>query len=151
VLALGSELRAAIVNSVEEGDLLLGLDHFRDQGHGSFMGFHDWLRTPSFPKQVVGVRFLPHEKTFLPDDLLRGRPYLRCSAGSNGIEVFFQDARDFDQRLSGDQSFSFNKVMIANTQDVALVLDTEDLSPDELADIHEKLNLTGASWQGLAR
>jgi hypothetical protein len=146
VLYLGPRLHAAIVPPKEFSDLVLASIVFCDQRHGSFMGFHDWLRIPSLPKQIVGVRFWPHEASYLSSVLSRKADYLKPCG--KGFEVFFDPSRDYEGAASGDQAFGFNKLMLSESGEIALVVDTGDLSPDEDEDIRNRLNLQHAFWEG---
>ncbi len=111
------------------------------------MGFHDWLRKAWLPKRIYGVRFWPHELSYVPKKLLENRPYITPLAEHKGLEVWFSPERDYERAMSGDQSFGLNRVLIsADNNYAALVLDTYDLSPDELESIQSALKLEEATW-----
>lgn len=142
VLVLERSLKIGILSVAESEELRVGSTSFVDQGHGSFMGFHDWLRNPAMPHQIIGVRFWPHEKTFLPKSCLLDREYVSPMTTGNGFEIYFQANRSCDERLSGDQSFLFNKVLVSLEQNVALVLDIGCLSSNEARICREKFVFT---------
>jgi len=146
-LFLDLALKAAIVAPREVGDLTVGSSRLVDQRHGGFMGFHDWLRKASLPKQVFGVRLWPHESSYVPKELLENRPYITPLAELNGFDVWFGPQQDCQRHMSGDQSFGLNRVLIsADNGYAALVLDTHDLSPEELQSIESALKLEEANW-----
>jgi len=145
VLVLGEQLHISMVAAGESGQLIVGSTSFNDRRLGSFMGFHDWLRK-SLPPRILGVRFWPHEKSYLPDSDLLGKPYLASFDGGKGVGVFFCTDKNYDPHLSGDQSFCFNKVMFSEKNDVALVLDTRDLTSDEFRSIEQEITISEAKW-----
>src|SRR6202030_4551436 len=97
VLCFDVKLRASMLPARETGDLVFGSTIFLDQGRGGFMGFHDWLRTKSLPKQIVGVRFWPHETEYIPKELFGNRPYISPVADQKGLEVWFGSQLKFER------------------------------------------------------
>ncbi len=147
VLFLDRELRAAFLPPREAGGLIFGSVRLIDQGHGGFMGFHDWLRVPALPKRVVGVRFWPHEGSYLPKSILTTRKYISLLHKQKGFEVWFGSPAAHDRLMTGDQSFTFSRVLISGDKShAALVLDTYDLSYEERQSIEEALRFENAAW-----
>ena len=146
-LCLGNELTVALIEPKEVGNLCFASNEFVDQGHGGFMGFHDWLRKAGLPKQIHGVRFWPHEVEQAPVRLLAHRPYVSAVADGKGFEIWFVPQRDYDQDMSCDQAFGLNRVLISTDESQAtLVLDMHDLSPEELYSIEKTLTFDAAVW-----
>jgi hypothetical protein len=141
-LLLDASLKATILPAKDAGDILFDTVRLLDQRCGAFMGFYDWLRKRSLPKRVLGVRFWPHESSHLPSDVLSGKPYISTTHNHKRIEIWFGPDRSYDKEMSGDQSFGFNRVLIAsNNTQTALVLDTYDLSPEEFDSVRTILNV----------
>src|SRR5271154_415010 len=90
ILLLDAKLRTAILPSNESGDILFNSIRLIDQGHGAFMGFHDWLRQRSLPKRVIGVRFWPHEASYMQNSEWLNRPYISPLKGDKGLEIWFR-------------------------------------------------------------
>lgn len=146
-LLLDVDLRAANLPPKEVGGLLWSPNLLLDEGHGSFMGFYDWLRKRSFPKRILGVRFWAHNPAYLPKEILEKRRYVSVLHQKNAFEIWFGSERDCEAGLSGDQSLGFNRLLISSdNSQAALVIDMNDLSPDEIHSIESALKFEEASW-----
>jgi hypothetical protein len=88
--------------------LYLDDEVFLDLGKGDWLGFYDWLRPA--PGQIAGVRIWLDKE--LP------RPLFKCQ-GVELIEtnqellIFFDQDRQFNESLSGDQEFISNQLFIS--------------------------------------
>lgn len=117
-----------------------------DQRHGGFMGFHDWRRAGGFCRGIVGVHFCPHSPSYIPYAQLEKKPYVVAADTQSGLELTFRPGSDYDARLSGDQAFGLNRILISSSGDVALVLDMDDLSPPDIATLEDILPFETARW-----
>lgn len=146
-LLLGDDLNLAYVACRDDGDLIFGLDIFKDAGWGGFMGFHDWLRAPNQRTEIVGVRFWPHEVSSIPSAIIAGKAYVSSCNNGRGIIVWFKDCHEHDAATSGDQSFRVSRVMSSRATDrLVLVLDQDDLTAGELESVRSIVGREAARW-----
>ncbi len=111
------------------------------------MGFHDWLRKRSFPKHILGVRFWAHEPDYIPTPLLKNRSYITLLTEKSAFAVWFGMERDYENSISGDQSFGLNRILVSLDNPLAvLVLDTNSLSPDEIQNLESRFKFEVAAW-----
>lgn len=78
-----------------------------DTGIRTIVGFFDWLRTDE--NEVIGVRLtiLDEELDYLVPELARP-DYVEELPRSVGIEIFFSEERNYNDRNSDDQDFMDN-------------------------------------------
>jgi len=145
---LGPELRFAYVNCRKTGDLLFGKERFSDERPAAFMGFHDWLRRSNERKDLAGVRFWPLERSSALARAIHERPYLEpWGNDGQGVAVWFQSDKTYDPAISGDQSFGLNRVLCTAGGDLlALVLDTDGVSEEEMRSIGQYVKCEATEW-----
>jgi len=144
---LGDELVGAIVPRKERGDLIVGPIRLLDGREGSFMGFIDWLRTkePSMP--IAGVRFWPHERSYVHKAVAKTLSYVASAAEGKGVIVWFSGGRAYDEQSSGDQAFAFARVVVSEDgATIGFVLGLDGLSREELQGIQNLVRFEEAVW-----
>jgi hypothetical protein len=114
----------------------MGNRSYRDQGFGDWTGFYDWLREPS--DKVVGVRYLPFDKTRFLVDLLCSLPYVTAPKDRSYVEVYFVKNPRPDSMRSDDQAFGSNKVFYSEEGGWLLSFDTTGLSESELNSLQDE-------------
>ena len=117
-----SEDRPCLKLFPEDDDVIaLGERVFRDLHIDKFFGHYDWLRTNN--GLVIGVRmsFLTNEF----DDLLLQIKKLRYVSlpGSDILEVFFTDGREYDPDISDDQDLLDNRLFRSSDGTYAITFD----------------------------
>jgi hypothetical protein len=144
VLLCGETLGASLLRTCASGDLEFQSMRLLDQRSGGFMGFHDWLR--GFGEDhVVGVRWWPHDSSYVRLPSLCDKPYLDVHEGK-GVSIWFSTTREFDSSRSGDQAFGLSRILISENGAVALALDTDDLTEPELLNMRPQLKFVNARW-----
>ncbi len=119
---------------------MIGDETFNETGAGDTNGFYDFLR----PQHggIIGVRFTPFVSHSYLCDSGKVGPGLRISGDypTASVELFWEDASDFDNALSADQFFDYNYIFKNSSSEYAVTFGFSHLKEGEIEDLLSRLD-----------
>ena len=145
IVFLRPRLTLALADEPPGDHFVVGDRSYRDSGHGDFIGFYDWLRSPS--RELLGVRYWPFAEIDFPAAACDQLSYVVVEGEGSSLEVYFSPRRDYAAGVSDSQDFGENKLFSSEEGEFVISFGTHWLTDSDI----ERLRGCPVEWVSLTR